>query len=437
MKRFWFNNLIITVFVFLVMWGTSRLFELKLFDAFDPVGQALSDFELTDYAFSNLRPDPSVDERIVLVNIGELSRLELAQQISIISRYSPKVIAIDSYFNCEGGLYDTLNCPQLLDTLSNLFLSHALQEAGNVVLVSKLLQSDKLVKEGVVDEYDSIEYSDPIFRDFTTNAYANLVTDALYQEDVKICRSFIPKVEVNGNEVLAFSVATAMKYDSVTTMKFLARNREEEIINYRGNFEIQQIKLRNINKDEASSSGFTGMFIALDIADVMTENFDSTLLNDKIVLMGFLGNYFGDPSWNDKFFTPLNKKVAGRANPDMFGLVVHANIIAMILNEDFVEELDEWLQYAIAFIACLLTVALFVKVDEWWPTWFDGMSVMIQVILILLTSGLMVYAFATWGMKLELEFTLAATAFAGPCYDIFKSFENSIRKRFTIEKPDV
>jgi hypothetical protein len=62
---------------------------------------------------------------------------------------------------------------------------------------------------------------------------------------------------------------------------------------------------------------------------------------------------------------------------------------------------------------------------------------MIQVVLILLTSGLVVYAFAFWGVKLDLSITLAATAFVGPVYDIFKSVENSIKKRLTIPNKPV
>lgn len=411
-----------------MMWGMSKLFDLKLLSAFDPIGQALSDFEMTDYAFSNLRPDPKFEDRIVLVNIGNLGRMELAQQLSIISKYKPRVIAIDSFFNCEGGLYDTLNCPQLKDTLANLFLANAIQEAGNVILVSKLLQSDSLAQSGDIDIYDSVEYSDPHFSNFATNAFASLPTDAKYQEDVKQCRSLFPRVKVKGKNELAFSVATAMKFDSMTTMGFLNRNKNEELINYRGNFEIQEVKV-NIDKDEISSSGFTGMFTALDIGDVLTENFDSTLLKDKIVLMGFLGDYFGDPSWGDKFFTPLNKKVAGRANPDMFGLVVHANVIAMILNEDYIDELKDWQEYAIAFISCFLIVALFVEIDHKLPTWFDGLSVIIQLVLILLISGLVIYGFAAWSLKLDLAITLTSIAFVGPCYDIFKSVENSLKKK--------
>jgi hypothetical protein len=111
---------------------------------------------------------------------------------------------------------------------------------------------------------------------------------------------------------------------------------------------------------------------------------------------------------------------------------VHANIVAMILNEDYIREIPKTAQYAIAFISCLLIVAMFVVIDDKMPTWFDALSVMIQVVLILFTSLLVIYAFV-WSIKLDLSITLLATAFVGPCYDIFKSIQNSIKNRLTVD----
>src|SRR6185436_12378829 len=99
MKNIWLQSIIITLFVFVTMWGANKLADLKMFTAFDVIGQSLKDFQLTDYAFSYLRPDPLVDDRIVLINIGELSRREIAQQIGIITQFKPKVIAIDGLMN--------------------------------------------------------------------------------------------------------------------------------------------------------------------------------------------------------------------------------------------------------------------------------------------------------------------------------------------------
>ncbi len=437
MKNIWLQALAITVFVFLTLVGVSNITDFKLFSAFDPISQALSDFELTDYAFSNLRPDPSVDERIVLVNFGNLSRREVADQIRVVSQYKPRVIGIDGFYNCEGGLRDTINCPQLLDPLGNLLLADAIAQAGNVVLVDKLLQSDSASNVDAIDVYDSIEYADTIFSHHARNAYANLVTGAIYQEDVKLCRSFIPRYNVKGRDEYAFAVQMCMLFDSVKTKKFLARNKEEEVINYRGNVEIQDIRLKNLKNKSTSATKYPIMFYAVDANQIMNGEVLPEMFKDNIIIMGFLGEYFGDATWIDKYFTPLNKKVAGRANPDMFGVVVHANIVAMILNEDFVNELTDWQKNTIAFLVCYFTVLLFIKIDTKLPAWYDALSVIIQIIQILLISGLVVYTYAGYSFKLDMAITLGVAAVVGPCYDIFKSVQNELIKRFTKPKPEV
>lgn len=426
MKKFWLNCLLATTFVFALMWALSQVTDLQLFNAFDPIKQALSDFELTDYAFSNLRPDPLVDERIILVNIGNIPRAAIAQQIRIISQYKPKVIGIDGYFNCEGGLRDTLNCPQLLDTLGNLLLSNAIQEAGNVVLVSKLLQSSSLSNSGVIDVYDSMEFSDPMFQDIAESGYANLVTDARYQEDVKICRSFIPHVALKGKEELTFAVKIAMLFDSVKTKNLLSRNKEEELINYRGNIEIQDVRIKSLRSKDLSTTKYPVMFYALDVDQVFREEFLPEMIKDKIVIFGYLGEYFGDPSWNDKFFTPLNKKVAGRANPDMFGLVIHANILSMVLNGDFINELAEWHKYFIAFIFCYFNIALFFYISAKFPVWFDSLSLLVQLTQIILLMGFTIWIFSGSTFKLDLTLTLITIALAGPCFQFYDNVLTSL-----------
>ncbi len=430
MKRILLNSLAVTVFVFFMMWAVSKIADLKLFSAFDTIGQALQDTELTDYAFNELRPDPTVDERIILVNFSTLSRGDIARQIQIISQYKPRVIGVDALFNCEGGLYDTLNCPQLLDTLGNMMLKFAIQSAGNVVLGEKLMQTDSLAQFDS-NEVDSLEIPDPNFAEFAHLGYVSLPTDATHQEDVKIVRTIWPQMKVNGKRELAFSVRMAMMYDSVTTEKFLARNKEEELINFRGNIEVRQLRINSLKNDETATTNFGTMFYVVDYDEVLNETVSPELFKDKIVILGYLGDYVGDPAWEDKFFTPLNKKIGGRANPDMFGPVVHANAVAMVLNQDYVDEIEEWQQFAIAFVLCFLTVVLFIYVDEKLPIWYDALSVIIQLAQIAIIMFVIIYAFAKLSLKLDLSITLAATALVGPCYDILKSLQNEIKNRLT------
>lgn len=411
MKRFWIDCTLATAFVFVTLGGIVEITDLKIFSAFDPLGEALGDVEMTDIAFSQLREDPELDLNVVMVNVSKLSRREIAQQINIISQYNPKIIGVDVFFNCPNNLRDTINCPALKDVMGNYMLAKAIEDAGNVVLVTKVLQSDSLFREGIVDEYDSLRRSDIEIRGNALEGFANLETDAETQEAFKTCRSFVPRISVQNDTVLAFSVKIAMLYDSVKTKRFLARNNYSETINYRGNI----LDLHN-------ASSFSGRFFALDWYQALDPEYVlPELIKDKIVIMGYMGDDFEDTSWDDKFFTPLNKQYAGKTNPDMYGPVVHANIVSMILNEDYIDELPDWLEWVIAIILCFINVALFWIIYERSPDWFDGVSVLLQLVQIILLSFLMIYFFNWYSFKLDLTITLGALAVVGTCFELYQS----------------
>jgi CHASE2 domain-containing sensor protein len=436
MKKLLIQSVSVTLFVFGMMWVVDKITDFKIFTAFDTISQSLKETELTDYAFNSLRETPNVDERIVLVNFSNLSRGGIGQQIQIISAQKPRVIALDALFNCEGGLYDTLNCPQLLDTLGNMMLRFAIQESGRVVLGEKLMQTDSLAKFDS-NEADSLETPDPHFAEFAQLGFVTLPTGATYQEDVKVVRSIYPQRHVNGKRELAFSVRIAMMYDSALTEKFLSRNKEEEIINFRGNIEVRQLKVTSLKDDATATTNFGTMFSVIDAEELAAGQFADDFFKDKIVIVGYLGDYIGHAAWEDKFFTPMNNKFGGRANPDMFGPVVHANAVAMILNQDYVDELEEWQKVLIAFLVCMTTVMLFIVIDERLPIWYDGLSVIIQIIQLGIIMAIVVYVFAKSSLKLDLSLTFIATALVGPCYDIFKSIQNQIEKSLTKRRSNV
>jgi CHASE2 domain-containing sensor protein len=404
-KSFWTDCLLATVLVFVSMWGILQITQFNLFNAFDPIGQALADYKLTDYAFVNLREDPDVEQRIWIVNIGDQSRRGVAEQIRILSQAKPKVIGIDSFFDCRGLPRDTFYCPALKDTLGNLMLADAIREAGNVVLVTKLLQKDSTLGP---DEYDSLEISDDIFSRNAHLGFANLNTSAAYQDDAKSCRSFAPYRLVNGKRELAFSVRMAMLYDSAKAERLLARSKPWEVINYRGNV-----------LDMHGATNYPTMFFALDDEQVLREEFAPEMVKDQIVIMGYMGDDFEDATWEDKFYTPLNKKMAGKANPDMFGVVVHANALSMILNEDYVNEFTSFQQVAFAFLICFFNVALFSLINRRTPVWYDTITLMIQIGEILVLSFLMIILFAKYSFMMDITLTLAAVALVGSVYELY------------------
>ncbi len=293
----------------------------------------------------------------------------------------------------------TINCPQLLDTLGNLILADAIHEAGNVVLVSKLLQSKALQhKSDTVfmddsEAYDSAEYSDPMFMEQAVAGYASLPTNANYQEDVKICRSFFQSTRFKAatNMHLAFGWRCCSILPRLQSFSVGTNLKRSSTIVVMWRFRI--FATSPVHDKDLSTTKYPVMFYALDVDQPFTGDFDPKMIEGKIVIFGFLGEYFGDPSWDDKFFTPLNKKVSGRANPDMFGPVVHANIVAMVLNEDYINELSEWQKYLIAVIICFLNVVIFYGIHRRLPLWFDSLSLLLQVLQIVLLMGFTIWLF--------------------------------------------
>lgn len=411
MKKFWLDSLITTLFTFGIMFGVYELTQLKMFDAFDPIGKAFGDMEITDIAFSKFRDDKHVmaDTNIVIVNIGYLSRGEIGQQIQTLNRLNPKVIALDIIFSCDGGIKDPVNCPQAYDTLNNMIFASAIEEAGErMVMAQKIWQSTALQQQDVAI-YDSMEHTDPELLQNAHEGFVNLDTDAEHQEDLKICRRLNPKMEVNGKTELAFSTMIAMLYDSAKAKRYLERNNELEIINYGGNI-----------ADWHGASNFSGRYAVLDVdqwADTTT--YDPKMIEGKIVILGFLGADLRDTSWDDKFITPLNKNYIGKTRPDMYGVVVHANAVSMILNEDYINETKIWQEVLLAFVICLLNAALFSLINRYMPIWFDAVSVLAQLIQILVFTFIMISLVNWIGFKLNITLALAAIALVGTCFELY------------------
>jgi CHASE2 domain-containing sensor protein len=106
--------------------------------------------------------------------------------------------------------------------------------------------------------------------------------------------------------------------------------------------------------------------------------------------MGYMGKSFNHPAdLEDRYFTPMNPVLAGRSIPDMYGVVIHANIASMILNENYINTMPKWLNILLSFIVCYFFI-LFIE-------WFMKKNTMlyhllIPVILLFITT-LLVYLF--------------------------------------------
>lgn len=126
-------------------------------------------------------------------------------------------------------------------------------------------------------------------------------------------------------------------------------------------------------------------------------------LGDKAVLMGFLGTTIIEDEGEDKFFTPLNSKYIGKANKDMYGLVVHANIISTILRGVYVNEMPAWQGHLIGILITYLVFASFRPIYMDHKNWYDGLTKAMGIILSLIILFIIGILFATFDYKVSFD----------------------------------
>ncbi len=374
-----------TLFGMFFLWGIHQFskLDLAILDVLNPISETLKDFELTDLVFSKLRESPSVDERIVLVNIGNLNRREIAEQVTIISKSKPKVIGIDARFFSEIRTGDSTEDAYAMQTDS--ILADAFKKAGNVVLGCELIED--VEKERI----DSVQYALPMFKKVTTPAYVDMISEGL--SEFKTARThFLRQKLRDSTYMLSFAARIANIYKPSSTNKIIERNRETEVINYYGNVSVA-------TKFGSSNAKIT--FGALDVEDVFNPDYPKDGLKDKIVVMGFMGPNFQTYSTEDRFFTPLNDKYVGRADQDMYGVIVHANIIAMILNENYIDEMPESWNYFMNIFIIFLNIIFFQYLYSKLVLFWDGATLIITVVQALLFITVIVYTFSLYNYKID------------------------------------
>ncbi len=396
-RKFWLDTILGTAFIFGLMGFFGSVTAFNIFDMFDPIGDAFDDMEFTDIVFSQLRDDPVADDRVILVNISDLGRADIGMMLQIISGYNPACIGIDSFF------YEPRDEEDTVGVMGDMMLMEGLASVENLVLAEKLLfhESDP--------EKDSLAFSWEGFNQFAdANAFVNLLTDAEEQEDLKMCRKFLPKHDINGEQRVAFAIKMASYYDSAAAAEFLERENVEEMINYTGNVL------------DYGATKFGTKFFALDVPDVFNENFTADMIEGKVVMFCYLGKYLGDrESLEDKFYTPLNEKYIGRAFPDMYGGVIHANIISMVLNRDYINYMSDTVGNLFGILLAWLNVVLFSWIYKRIPKWYDGMTKLFQLLEVTVLVFLLIYTMEAFSYKLELTWGMVAVALAGDSLEVY------------------
>jgi len=385
---FFGDNFWCTLWVFLMMWVISVIpINTELIN---PLEEALNDFKMTDLVYSTIQEDLEADTNIVLVNIGNLARDEVAEQINIINDYEPKVVGIDAFFRTEK------------DPEIDQKFEKALLRTKNLVLVSKLNRFNE-----ATNQFDTLETSHPKFIKNANLAYANMITK---ENDFRTSREFSPKEISKNKEEVFFGVKIASLFNPEKAEKILSRGYEKEQINFKGNIFSGDMYNSNMIR-----------FTALDYDQVLSRQFDPSLIKGKIVLFGYMGESIYDVKfWDeDKFYTPLNKRYAGKSFPDMFGVVVHANVISMILREKYIDILDDRLNLFINLLICIINVYIFSFLYKRMHYWYDGSSLLFQLIQSVGIFFCILYIYYYFYIEISLGLALVFLLLLGNFLEIY------------------
>lgn len=437
-KKLAIDSFYVTVMLLGLMWSLSKI-PVQNFDVLNPLDQAFSDFELTDIVFSHLREQPTVkDTNVVIVNIGDLDRYGIAQIVDSLNQFDPMVIALDVGFYRDK------------DPYKDSVLSSAFSRVKHLVL------GFELVENPITHRFDSIRLPIPAFRQYANLASVNVISegkgkyrtergfspqehffmrlstkeigsfDTSYASDTtireRIGYNYFSQQTYKANTKVHYTIHQHVLKDTVlptfpTVIASLAnpkkaqillkRNNETETINFRGNI--------NANTDEELTQNSKILCYGLDWNQVIGEErgYDPSMIKGKIVIMGYLGSYLGDNKWEDKFHTPLNPIYIGKTVPDMYGVVVHANKVSMILDEDYVNTFPDWLTYLINLIFIYINIIIyswmFLRLEMWW----DGASLVATLIQVSLIIVLLLAVFNKYSYKLDFTLLIVALFLCG------------------------
>lgn len=374
MKFFSFDHLIITILVFISMWFFSTVLSFELLD---PFWQAFSDFRITDVNLNKLKSEDKsrADTRIILINTNKNDNLELARLISVINRDEPKVIGIEFGINTSGDPQTDNILRMVLGGVDNLIVA---QEFGN--WNEKKQEFTTCKKSG--DNFSELNHH-----------FDNL----LIGQDKKTTtvRQFSPTSEYRGQKDTLFSLKIAGAYSKKAMNEFFKRNNDKETIFYKGNYE---------------------KFFFANSIDIINGEINIDFKN-KIVLLGSVQPIGESFVLEDIYFTPLNDAGSGSAFPDMYGLVIHANIISMILNRDYFSYLPDFAAFLIAFIICYINIAIYSYICYYKKDLYEIGSLIIFVVESIVILIATVYLHHKYNFEAELTIAIYASALSGYAYE--------------------
>lgn len=369
------DSFLCTILTFIV--SGILLVIFSNFSLSDPFYKAFKDFSYTDIYYSKLHKPKSIEKDIILVNIKHSDRFVIAQAIEKVQEQHPKVIGLDIIFK----------------DLKNPYVDS--------ILRTSILKKNNIITSFYIDQ-DAIVRNHNYFNN-TTEGFINMNLS----NEGAVIRDFIG---VNSSNQNSFALQLALESGKLHEQKISDLN-ESIPIQYFGN--------------ESS-------FLTFDIDEVLQlERIPA--MNNAIVIFGYLGTPTGNKfDIEDKHFTPLNPTFTGRSTPDMFGALIHANIVKMLTENNFITKIPKPIVYIIAFFSCFFIVLIGIKLYKRSSLAYD---ILIKIIQLILSIVLLYLALLLLKMNIYLFITpiLVLTLFGLEMIDFYVYLIDYLKKHYKWE----
>lgn len=380
------------VFIFIVGLG---LIPLNL-GIMNPIKLGLKDFDFNDITYSKGKKgiDSSIDTNIVVINIGYADREGIALMIDKVASFKPKVMGLDVMFD---GPKD--------DLAKDSLLRETIRRNDNLVLLGKFQ----------LDTGGKMEITRNFFQhDAKQIGYGNFPA-----EDLETVRSFYPIKKGEDTTFYSFSATLLKFYDTTAFKKMVEKGDKNVLINYSRRY-VDTLK----------------QYFVMEGEQLLMDDPDSSLIEGKIALLAFVNL---DPTnIEDKKFTPMNSKFAGKTVPDMNGIFVHANIISMALEHNYVKKVPLWMNILIAIVVCWLHMSFFVRYYLESHIWFHLVAKILQVASSIFFVWLGMYLFDKYRLKVDLKLSLVTIILAVDVIYFYEAWAVWMHKKFhykTVFKP--
>ncbi len=405
-KGFWIDCFFSTLWIFGIAWVFFSASSLGIFKVFQPIGDAYADLEISDIANSYIRKDPPIDDAIILVNSSTLSNRELAAQLSIINQYNPKAVGLGIVLEED---------PE--DMMGNFLLLDVLNNTPNLILATKWSKTDSLMEETPGEPiFDQKHVPHSLFQAEKSIGHINFENDTKPHGEFKITRRFHPVLM----EDTAFAVKVAMKAYPEKAARIWERSKETEVINYRGNV-----------LDVWGRTNYPTSYFVLDWHQALNEEFTPEAMENKVIMIGYLGEDLRATDWENRLYTPLNKQYSGKGNPDMYPIAIQANIFSMINQEAYVNEMSTFWVYAWAIIGCFILIIPFSIIYRTLPRMYDGITKVLQLIILALLFTSVIYVYDWFDFKLNFTYTMVVVVISG---DSLEAYYGLARNLFIRER---